>query len=243
MLEKKEKGKEFLETGGPPISIFCGYAHEDKSLFNHLNKHLAVQRSQKSITLWHYGEIPPGAEWELAITHHLDQADIILLLISPSFMDSEYCRGKEMRRAVERHKSGEVRVIPILLRPTPDWKTTALGSLQALPTHAKPVTIWRSRDEAFANIAEGITKVIQQVQQEDKFPVQEYGLAFDYYTCIDVQQHEDTTELEKAMRQKAEQWLVAIQGTGGTLQEGEPDTWWDDWNFTWKKWLFTLRQQ
>src|SRR5436309_11112044 len=164
-------------------------------------------RSQEYITLWHYGEIPPGAEWESAIAHHLDHSDIILLLISPSFVHSEYCRGKEMHRAIERHKTGEAHVIPVIMRPTSAWKTTALGSLQALPTQAHPVTTWRNRDEAYANIAEGITKVIQQVQQEEKYPVQEYGLAFDYYTCVDVQPCEDTTELERAMRQKAEQWL------------------------------------
>ncbi len=197
-----------MQTEVPPVSIFCGYAHEDKALFNLLNKHLAALRSQENITLWHDGEIPPGAEWEPAIAHHLDHADIILLLISPSFMHSEYCRGKEMRRAIEWHKTGEVQVIPIIMRPTSAWKTTDLGSLQALPTHAKPVTTWRIRDEAFADIAEGITKVIQQVQQEEKYPVQEYGLAFDYYTCIDVEPHEDTTDLERAMHQKAEQWLV-----------------------------------
>ena len=100
-----------------------------------------------------------------------------------------------MRRAIERHKSGEVRVIPILLRPTPAWKTTALGSLQALPAHAKPDITWRSRDEAFANITEAINKGIQQAQQEEKYPVQEYNLAFDYYTCIDVQQQLTTSLL------------------------------------------------
>lgn len=230
-----------METGATPVRIFCGYAHEDKPLFNQLNKHLAVPRSQEAIALWHYGEIPPGAEWESAIAHHLDQADIILLLISSSFMHSEYCRGTEMRRAIERHKTGEVHVIPVLLRPTSNWKATALGNLQALPTHAKPVTTWHNRDEAFANIAEGITKVIQKVQQEEKYPVQAYGLAFDYYTYMGVQQ-EEVAELERAMRQKAERWLVAIQDTGGTLQEVDPEQWWNDQLFTWKSWLFTLQQ-
>lgn len=231
-----------METGARSIHIFCGYAHEDKPLFNQLHEHLAVLRSEEYITLWHYGEILPGAEWESAITYHLDQADLILLLISPSFMHSEYCRGKEMRRAIERHKTGEVHVLPILLRPTPAWEATVLGSLQALPRQAKPVTTWRNRDEAFANITEGIIKVIQQAQQEEKYPIQAYGLAFDYYTYMGVQQ-EELVELEKAMRQKAEHWLVAIQETGGTLQEVDPEIGWVDQLFTWKKWLFRLRQQ
>ncbi len=137
----------------------------------------------------------------------------------------------------------EVHVIPILLRPTPAWETTALGSLQALPTQAKPVTTWRARDKAFANIADGINHIIQHVQWEEKHPVQEYGLAFDYYTLIELEQHEETLEIERTMQEKAEQWLVAIQGTGGILQEIDQETRWDDQLFTWKKWLFTLQQQ
>ena len=39
-------------------------------------------------------------------------ADLILLLISPDFMASDYCYGKEMQRALERHREGTCRVVP-----------------------------------------------------------------------------------------------------------------------------------
>ena len=91
-------------------------------------------------------------------------AHIILLLISPDFMASEYCYSKEMLRAMARHNQGEAQVIPILLRPT-HWKGAPFGKLQALPTNAKPITdpSWVTQDRAFVNIVTGILMAIEQL--------------------------------------------------------------------------------
>lgn len=155
-------------------------------------------------------------------------------------MASDYCWGKEMHWAITRHTVGEARVIPILLKPTPGWETTPLGTLQALPAQAQPITTWDNSDQAFADIARGITHVIQQMQHVERYPVHEYGLAFDYYTSMDVQTQEELAARERAMHQKAEQWLVAVQDTGGTLQEVDPEQAWWESTFAWKKWSFTL---
>ena len=66
-------------------------------------------------------------------------------------MASEYCYGKEMHRALERHKEGTCRVIPILVRPT-YWEDAPFSSLQLLPTDTRPITIWQNRDEAFRDV-------------------------------------------------------------------------------------------
>jgi WD40 repeat protein len=78
-------------------------------------------------------------------------------------MDSDYCYGIEMQRALERHQRGEARVIPIILRHV-YWQGI-LGTLQALPTDAKPVrsALWHSVDEAFFDVAEGIRTVVVQL--------------------------------------------------------------------------------
>ena len=88
-----------------------------------------------------------GVEWEQEINQHLNNAQIILLLVSPDFMDSDYCYGVEMKRAIERHERKEARVIPIILRPV-YWQGI-LGKLQALPTDGKPVIhrSWHSTEE------------------------------------------------------------------------------------------------
>ena len=77
-----------------------------------------------------------------AIDEHLEAADVVLLLISADFLASDYCYDTEMKRALEKHKAGKARVIPIIIRPV-DWKGAPFGELQALPKNAKAVTSWQ----------------------------------------------------------------------------------------------------
>src|SRR5947209_19710949 len=99
------------------IKIFLCYAHEDEQLCKELAIHLGVLKRQGFFELWYDREISAGTEWEREIDKHLNSAQIILLLISQYFMNSNYCYLIEMKRALERHERGEARVIPVLLRP------------------------------------------------------------------------------------------------------------------------------
>ncbi len=143
-----------------PVSIFYSYAHEDEPLRRQLEKHLTLLRRQGFISEWHDREILPGAEWSREIDEHLEMVSIILLLISPDFLASDYCYEIEMQRALKRHQSGETRVIPIILRPC-DWHSAPFGQLQCLPHDGKPVTKWDNQDEAFQDIAEGLRRLIE----------------------------------------------------------------------------------
>jgi tetratricopeptide (TPR) repeat protein len=149
---------------GPPISVFYSYAHEDEALRDELEKHLNLLQRQGIIQAWHDRNITGGSAWEDQVDQHLEAAQLILLLISPDFLHSDYCYGTEMKRALARHAKGEAWVLPIHLRPV-DWEGAAFTSLQALPTDARPVTAWRNRDQAFKNIAQGIRKATQEIRQ------------------------------------------------------------------------------
>jgi hypothetical protein len=144
------------------LEIFYSYAHEDERLRKALDKHLSLLKRDGLITDWYDHQITAGKEWASEILTHLDSAQIILLLISPDFIASDYCYSVEMQRAMERHELGDACVIPIILRPT-DWKSAVFGKLQALPSDGKAVTRWPNRDEAFLNIAEGIRRTVRQL--------------------------------------------------------------------------------
>ncbi len=151
------------------VDIFFSYAHEDEELLNRLQKHLIPLYRERLIDLlWHDRNISAGTEWEQEIDTYLNRAQIILLLVSPDFMASDYCYSKEMTRAIERHDQKEARVIPVILRHA-QWKKSPIGKLQALPTDGKPVKSWRDEDEAFFNVVEGIRKAIEElaVQSSD----------------------------------------------------------------------------
>jgi len=147
------------------IEIFFCYARKDQALLNDLKTHLTLITRSGLINMWHDANISPGAEWEKEIDKHLNTAQIILLLISPDFMDSDYCYGIEMKRAMERYEQGKSRVIPIILRPV-YWQKAPFGKLQALPTDAKAVISWQHQDEAFFDVAMGILKAVEEILQQ-----------------------------------------------------------------------------
>ena len=97
-------------------------------------KHLGILKRQGVIRDWHDRKITAGTEWKGQIDHHLDTAGVILLLVSADFIASDYCYDVEMKRALERHDTGEARVIPVILRPVDGWQAAPFGKLQAAPT-------------------------------------------------------------------------------------------------------------
>jgi len=144
------------------IKLFYCYAREDKTLRDDLEKHLSGLKRLYSLRNWHDRVILPGEEWEQAIDSHLNTAHLILLLVSPDFMNSDYCYGKEMQRALERHEEGTCRVLPIILRPT-YLESAPFSKLQMLPTDAKPITRWSDRDEAFHDVVKEISLVLKDL--------------------------------------------------------------------------------
>lgn len=142
------------------VEIFFSYAHEDETLRDKLAKHLSLLQRQGFVTLWHDRNISAGDDWSHHIDQHLQNAEIILLLISADFMASDYCYSVEMQRAMERCDRQEGIVIPIILRPV-DWYGAPFGKIQALPRNAKPIATWSNLDQALLNTAEGIREVIK----------------------------------------------------------------------------------
>src|SRR6266571_5915855 len=104
-----------------PIHVFLSYAHEDEALLKELMKHLSLLKRQRLIASWYDRQIVPGTNWAEAIDERLEQSSIILLLVSPDFLASDYCYQVEMQRALERHQARRAQVIPIVMRPV-DWK-------------------------------------------------------------------------------------------------------------------------
>jgi len=145
----------------PAVSLFCSYAHEDGKLRQQFERSISHLMRERLIEVWHDGEIVPGKEWLAEIDRELAAADVIILLVSPDFMQSAFINQVELKRAIERHEAGKVRVIPIILRPVSTLG--ALAKLEALPRKAKPVTTWKNRDSAWVDVAQGLERVLKDM--------------------------------------------------------------------------------
>lgn len=136
-------------------SLFFSYSHKDEKLRDQLEVHLAVLKREGAISTWHDRRITAGDVLDRRIDEELERADIILLLISPDFLASDYCHDVEMQRALARHAEGSARVIPVILRPC-DWQHSSFAGLLAAPTDGKPITKWPDLDEAFLDVVRQI---------------------------------------------------------------------------------------
>lgn len=145
------------------LKIFLSYSHKDEAIRLEFETYLKNLKRRRSFIVWHDGDIDAGDEWDKEIKQHLSQADIVLLLISENFMASDYCYNVEMTESLEKHRKGEARVVPIILRPSTWKKEEPLQKLQALPRRGQPITLWPNRDEAFMNVIEGIEKIIDKL--------------------------------------------------------------------------------
>src|SRR5262249_39785551 len=146
------------------VEVFYSYAHADEKLLCELVKHLGILKRQGVIRSWCDREITAGSEWKGQIDRHLDTAGVILLLVSPDFIASDYCYDIELTRALERHDNGEARVIPVILRPVTGWQDAPFGKLGVAPTDGQPVTSWTNQDEAFADVARHIRKAVDELR-------------------------------------------------------------------------------
>lgn len=136
-------------------NVFFSYCHADEALRDQLEIQLALLKRQGTIETWHDRRIGAGQELVGAIDAQLESADIILLLVSPDFLASDYCYDIEMNRAMERHADGKAIVVPVILRPCM-WHDAPFGRLMATPKDGKPVIQFPNLDAAFLEVAQAI---------------------------------------------------------------------------------------
>jgi TIR domain/CHAT domain len=143
-----------------PIRLFYSYSHKDEALRDKLEEALTLLRRQGLVAGWHDRRIGAGDHWKGEIDRNLKESHVILLLVSFSFIASDYCWDIEVKQAIERDKRGEAKVIPVILRSC-DWQEAPFGKLQCLPKDGKPIMTWTNKDKAWTDVAKGIRKAVE----------------------------------------------------------------------------------
>lgn len=142
--------------------VVFSYCHVDEDLRNELEKHLSPLKRMGRIETWHDRRINPGDVFEAEISEHFLKANIVLLLVSPDFIASNYCYEVEMRNALQRHERGEAIVIPVILRPCA-WHSLPFGKLLAATTDGKPIVKFTHIDDGFVEVVGAVEKALDKV--------------------------------------------------------------------------------
>ncbi len=149
------------------LKVFISYAKEDRGYVNELSMHLTGLIRTGLIETWSDLAVLPGTEPDKEIRARLKVADIIIFMISSSFIASDYFSDLEIRKAIERYHKGEAVIVPIIVSPC-DISSLPINKFQVLPKNTKPISIWEDKDLAWLDIITDIKKVISRFNEKNK---------------------------------------------------------------------------
>lgn len=105
-----------------PVLVFISYAHLDNESedrkerwLDRLLEHLAPLSRGGQIETWSDQQIEIGDLWDSKIKDALNNAKIIILLISPSFLASKYIANNEVPVALKKAMDKGAVIIPIII--------------------------------------------------------------------------------------------------------------------------------
>ena len=148
------ESREAQESIPTPQKIVCVFAPSDHQWYQDLKTFLVLwERTNKILWL----EMQAGHTRQ-TMQAYLRQANLILLLASPTFFDDHACYGA-MLFAVQEQGQRQVPVVPILARAC-DWKESECSQMLALPDNELPSAEWEHQERAYENIRAGLARLI-----------------------------------------------------------------------------------
>ena len=131
-----------------PLNLFFSYTCKQKHWLNKLKEHLAVLVQEGYLQTWDDFQINPGDIWAETINMNLLNSDIVLFLVTPNFMGSDYAFNVEVRTELRRPKVKDATAVPIILSYA-NWKNSPLIDLKPLPRNGQPLIEWVNQEAGF----------------------------------------------------------------------------------------------
>jgi hypothetical protein len=140
--------------------VFISYSHKDTKFLDQLLTHLRPLERAGQLTKWSDKQIAPGSEWFSEIQESLARTKVAVLLVTPSFLASDFIHEHELGPLLRQASTGGVRILWIPVRASA-YEATVLKNYQALSSPDKPLAQMKAeRDAAWVKICKEIKKAI-----------------------------------------------------------------------------------
>lgn len=133
-----------------------------------LRVYLKALERQGIIHVWDDQQIGTGEDWRAALEERIHRASIVVILVTPDYLASDWCYGVEIPLILQLRETNGIKVIPVILKKC-DWHY-AFGSIQILPHNGKPILDWKTRGDAYMEVADGVKKAAFQFERAPTTP-------------------------------------------------------------------------
>lgn len=154
--------------------VFISYSHSDREWLKQLKHHLDLWVQEHEVSYWDDTRIKPGDKWFDEIIQALASARVAVLLVSKTFLTSQFIGKHEVPAIREAFHSGELTIFWIPLGYC-GYRNTWLVDHQAAHNPAEPLeklakTASYEVDKVLDSICEQISKVLKGAAEEIRSP-------------------------------------------------------------------------
>ena len=142
--------------------IFVSYAREDKKFLREFREHLKYLERTYGLLVWDDTSIRPGMRWREEIATALAQTRVAVLLVSASFLASDFIADVELPSLLQAADEGRVTLISVVCSACL-FAETPLAAFQAF-AHERPLARRpkSSRDEVWEAVARAVTEEVER---------------------------------------------------------------------------------
>ncbi|WP_221392587.1 TIR domain-containing protein [Dyadobacter sp. NIV53] len=97
--------KHLVTFSKAPKKIFISYSSKNSAFVKRLVTHLEVLKSSGIIEPWYDRMIEPGTKWDDSIKKEMNTSDVIIFLLTPEFLATEYIMKTEVPMAINQAKT------------------------------------------------------------------------------------------------------------------------------------------
>jgi tetratricopeptide (TPR) repeat protein len=158
--------------------VFISYSHKDELWKDRLKPHLGMlEKAGLDIVVWDDRKIDVGDKWYPEIEQAMRDASFAVCLISPDYLNSDFCVKEEIPFLLERNKNQGMEIFPLLIRPCL-WEVYPwISETQMLPRDGKSIAedYDQKWDGVFRELAQKIVKIIQDPHYQPPLPTPKWS--------------------------------------------------------------------
>jgi hypothetical protein len=164
-----ETTKELNRLSGPrtrdrqnqPLKLFVCYSQKNDKQKKELLERIRALGCDEGLISFNDRDIPPCEDWDRQIRRKLDQADVVLLLVSTAMLATDYVQRVELPRACDRADRKETLIFPVILEKC-HWEDRRFAKYNAVPDKGKPVLDHKPQRDGWYAVADGLKRILEQ---------------------------------------------------------------------------------
>lgn len=112
-----------------PKKLFISYSSKNADFIRRFVTHLEILKANGIIDPWYDRMIESGSKWDDTIRNEMRNSDVIIFLLSPDFLATEYIMKTEIPLAIQQLQNETAKFFFIELQPC-GWKRTDIANYQ-----------------------------------------------------------------------------------------------------------------